>query len=146
MYLGLARVVALGFGACLALVACAGQKSGSEEPRYTIIKGQEGPLRQSGLSADKQAEVQMVLQQREATTRKCYQDRLNQLQDRTFAGTVEVLIILRPGSATATRVIKSTLNSPEVEQCLAQKIADFEFPQVEQEGEVPYTYSFRPAY
>ena len=145
MDLGLARVIVF-FGACLALGGCAGEKAAPREPRYTIIKGNDGPLKQSGLSSDKQAEVQEVLQNREATARKCYQDRLNELQDRNFAGSVEVLITLRPGAPASTRVIKSTLKSPEVEQCLANKIAEFDFPAVEQEGEVPYTYSFRPAY
>ena len=145
MDLGLAKV-AMVFGVCLMLGACAGEKPTAREPRYTILKGNDGPLKQSGLSADKQAEVQEVLQNREATTRKCYQDRLNELQDRNFAGSVEVLITLRPGAPASTRILNSTLKSPEVEQCLAAKIADFEFPAVEQEGEVPYTYSFRPAY
>ncbi len=144
---GRARWVAFVLGACMGLGACAGEKAGPQEPRYTIIKGDDRPPEQRGLSADKQAEVQMVLQQREATTRKCYQDRLNEVQDRGFAGSVEVLITLQPGTAApAARVLKSSLNSPEVEQCLVQKIAEFEFPEVDQEGEVPYTYSFRPAY
>ncbi len=147
MYERSAQVVALVLGALVALGACAGEKAGPQEPRYTIIKRDDRPPEQRGLSADKQAEVQAVLQQREATTRKCYQDRLNQVQDRSFAGSVEVLITLRPGTAApAARVLKSSLNSKEVEQCLVEKIADFEFPAVDQEGEVPYTYSFRPAY
>lgn len=147
MYAGSARIVGWVVGVGLALGACASDKASSQEPRYRIIRGNDGPPEQRGLSSDKQAEVQMVLQQREATARKCYQDALNERQDRGFAGTVEVLISLRPGNAAPTaRVLKSTLNSKEVEDCLVQKISGFEFPSVDQEGEVPYTYMFRPAY
>lgn len=132
--------------AVMAVSACAGDKAASREPEYTIIKNDSAPPEQRGLSTDKQAEVQMVLQQREATARKCYQDVLNERQDRSFAGSVEVLITLRPAGDPSARVLKSTLGSKEVEDCLVEKIAAFEFPVVEQEGEVPYTYMFRPAY
>ncbi len=147
MFAGTARIVGLVLGACLSVGACAGEKAASEGPRYRIIKNDDRAPEQRGLSSDKQAEVQMVLQQREATARKCYQDVLNQRQDRSFAGSVEVLIALRPGNGPASaRVLKSSLNSKEVEDCLVQKISEFEFPAVDQEGEVPYTYMFRPAY
>ena len=57
------------------------------EPRYTIVKRNETAAPQGGVPPDKEAEIQLVLQQREVSTRKCYQDVLNEKHDRAFQGT-----------------------------------------------------------
>ena len=134
--------------ATLAVGACAtSDSSGSAaEPRYTIVKGDSTPAAQEGIPADKQSDIMMMLGQREPTARKCYQDALNEKNDRGFQGTVAVVIQLAPGAKVKVRVSKSTLNSPEVEQCLVGKIQEFEFPAVEQAGDMQYEYLFRPAY
>ncbi len=139
---GVAFAVLFGFG----LVACAKQQDTTQNPRYTIIRGSDSSPAQGGLSPEKQSEIQLLLQQREPTARKCYQEELNVRQDRSFQGSVEVLITLKPQKAPAVRVLKSTLNSPAVEQCLVRKLQEFDFPAVDHVGEVPHTYMFRPAY
>lgn len=139
---------ALGCFAALALGACATSDSaGPSEPRYTIVKNEPGRVAQEGIPIDKQSDIMMMLQQREPTARKCYQDVLNEKNDRGFQGTVAVIIRLAPGGAKPqVRVSKTTLKSPEVEQCLIERIGEFEFPAVDQGGEMQYEYLFRPAY
>jgi hypothetical protein len=118
-----------------------------QEPRYTIIKNPEPEVEQSGIPADKQEEIQLVLKQREPSVRKCYQDVLNDKHDRGFQGTVTVLIHFEPpGKATDVRVIGSTLNSPEVEGCLAAQLKAFEYPELQQGGDFQHEYMFRPAF
>jgi hypothetical protein len=130
--------LALGFG-------CAGSQS-SSGPQYVNIKPDEMPP-SGGIPPDKEAEIMLVLQQREVSTRKCYQDVLNEKQDRSFQGTVKVLIALRTdGNAQDVRVVNTTLNNKEVEDCLVGTIRRFEFPQLAQAGEVQYEFRFRPAY
>ena len=89
----------------------------------------------------------LVLQQREVSTRKCYQDVLNEKQRPRLPGHVKVLIALRhrrrgPGRAGGRR----HLNNKEVQDCLVDTIRRFEFPQLAQPGEVQYEFRFRPAY
>jgi hypothetical protein len=117
------------------------------EPRYTIVKGNESSAPQGGVAPDKEAEIQLVLQQREVSTRKCYQDELNAKGDRAFQGTMKVLIALgTTGRANTVKVVGGTLNSPEVSTCLVDTISRFEFPVLEQPGDVQYEFQFRPAY
>lgn len=144
MLLGRALV---GFAA-LAMGACATSDGASTgEPRYTIVKNEPGQVAQEGIPIDKQSDIMMMLQQREPTARKCYQDVLNEKNDRGFQGAVAVIIRLTPGSTKPqVRISKTTLKSPEVEQCLVGRIEEFEFPVVDQGGEMQYEYLFRPAY
>jgi hypothetical protein len=128
------------------LLGCAGGQSSGGGPQYANIKPDEMPP-SGGIPPDKEAEIMLVLQQREVSTRKCYQDVLNEKQDRAFQGTVKVVIALRPdGNAQDVRVVGTTLNNKEVEDCLVGTIRRFEFPQLAQAGEVQYEFRFRPAY
>ena len=139
----------LGILACLILFAstAACTQTATGEPRYTIVKGNESAAPQGGIAPDKEAEIQLVLQQREVSTRKCYQDELNVKGDRAFQGTMKVLIALNTsGQASQVKVIGGTLNSPEVATCLTETISRFEFPKLEQPGDVQYEFQFRPAY
>lgn len=138
--------------ACLALLAagaaCAGSKpSQTGEPRYTIVKPAEEQSETGGISPEKQEEIQLVLQNREPSARKCYQDVLNERHDRKFEGLIRVVITLGTGGqAQDVKVIANTLQSPEVEGCLVEKIKEWEFPSLAQPGEVQYEYRFRPAF
>ena len=77
----------------------------ASQPVSANIKPDELPV-SGGIPPDKEAEIMLVLQQREVSTRKCYQDVLNEKQDRTFQGNVKVVIALRAdGEAQDVRVV-----------------------------------------
>ena len=127
-------------------VGCAETSAGGGG--VNVVKNpEEKSSAEKGIPPDKEAEIMLVLQQREVSTRKCYQDVLNEKQDRTFQGSVKVVIALRAdGGAQDVRVVGSTLNNKEVEDCLVGTISRFEFPALAQAGEVQYEFRFRPAY
>jgi hypothetical protein len=146
------RIMTLGTQlAALALLStvalgCA-ETTESGEPRVRVVKNADTTAEVGGISPDKEAEVQLLLQQRDPSTLRCYQDVLDEKHDRAFKGTVMVLITIAPGGkATAVKVIGGTLNNKEVSDCLVEKIKDFEFPQVTQQGTMQYVYRFEPAY
>jgi hypothetical protein len=117
------------------------------EPRVRVVKNADTTAEVGGISPDKEAEVQLLLQQRDPSTLRCYQDVLDEKHDRAFKGTVIVLITIAPGGkATAVKIAGGTLNNKEVSDCLVEKIKDFEFPQVTQTGTMQYVYRFEPAY
>jgi TonB family protein len=138
--------LALSVGAAT-LLACASSKPRETTPQYTIVKGVETAPQTGGIPPDKEAEVQLVLQQREVSTRKCYQDVLNERENKQLEGTVKLIITLDPsGRATDVKPAGGTLGDREVETCLVETIKKFEFPQLTQAGEVQYEFRFRPAY
>ena len=135
-------------GLLLMAPACASssqQQSG--EPEYNIIRPNDKPPETAGVPTDKENEINLLLQQREPSARKCYQDVLNDKHDRAFQGTVKLLISIQPsGQASAVKVVGGTLSDATVQECLVQTVKDFEFPALAQAGEVQYEYRFRPAY
>ena len=112
-----------------------------------VVKNPETNAEVGGIPPDKQADIQLVLQQREPSVRKCYNDILNDgSHDRAFKGTVLVLLTLQPSGKASAKVIGGSLNNNDVNSCLVEKLADFEYPQIPNEGTMQYTYKFEPAY
>jgi hypothetical protein len=125
--------------------------SGSTGGGVNVVRGPE-PSSQptSGISPDKEAEIQLLLQQRNPSTLKCYSDVLNEKHDRAFKGTVIVLISLEPNGSQAkvsdVKVIGGTMTDKEVTSCVVDKLKEFEYPQVTNAGTMQYVYRFEPAY
>jgi len=129
-------------------LGCAETDAGNTQTVH-VVKTQEQSAQTSGISPDKEAEVQLLLQQRDPSTLRCYQDVLDEKHDRAFKGTVIVLLSLEPagGSAKGTaKVIGGTLNNKDVNDCLVSKLNEFEYPQIAQAGTMQYVYRFEPAY
>ena len=144
--MNLAVLVLLAAGA----LSCA-EDAATGEQRVHILRNNETPPQVGGIPPDKEADIQLMLQQRDPSTLKCYEDVLNDKHDRAFKGTVVVLLSLAPGSGDNARVksVKvagGTLNNDDVSSCLAQKLSEFEYPQIPNPGTMQYTYKFEPAY
>ena len=138
-----------GVAGLIALVSAFGCASRPEpQPeRVTIIRPPEPEPERGGLSPTEMQDVLLELERRMPTSQRCYQDELTARFDAGFQGAVSVLITLAPaGDVVDARVLTTTLNSPEVETCLIEKIRSFGFPETEQGGQVRYDYAFRPAY
>jgi hypothetical protein len=147
------HLMTLGLVAALAsLTAGCADETATGEPRVRIVKNNEAPPEKGGIAPDKQADVQLMLQQREPSVRKCYNDVLNDgSHDRSFKGTVVLLISLEPGGASGSRitgvkVINDTLKNDEVSSCVVDKLKEFEYPDVGSPGTMQYSYKFEPAY
>ncbi|MBC8132085.1 MAG: AgmX/PglI C-terminal domain-containing protein [Deltaproteobacteria bacterium] len=145
--LSLTRALILGAaGASLFVSGCATTSPGGEE-RVRVVRNEEKAAETGGIAPDKQAEIQLLLQQRNPSTLKCYNDVLAEKHDRAFKGHVAVLISLEAGGrASDVQIVNSSLNNKDVHDCLIAKIKDFEFPQIEHAGSMQYVYHFEPAY
>ena len=137
--------------AALALVSivatgCA-ESSASGGGGVRVVKNPESSAPTGGIPPDKQAEIQLLLQQRDPSTLKCYQDVLDEKHTRAFKGSVVVEITVEPGAkASDVRVTGGSLNNKEVSDCLIAKLKDFEYPEVPAAGTMQYIYRFEPAY
>jgi hypothetical protein len=139
------EIAALALLSTLTVAACA-ETSDSNERSVRVVKNQEVAAQTGGISPDKEAEVQLLLQQRDPSTLRCYQDVLDEKHDRAFKGTVIVLLELTPAGKATAKVTGGTLNNKEVSDCLVEKLNGFEYPQVAQTGTMQYVYRFEPAY
>jgi len=135
--------------ALLPVLGCASTGETSDE-RVRVVRPQEQSSEQGGIPPDKQAEIQLLLQQRDPSTLKCYSDVLNEKHDRAFKGSVAVIVTLEPTGETSkasdVKIANSTLNNQEVHDCLIEKIKGFEFPKLDHGGSMQYVYHFQPAY
>jgi hypothetical protein len=132
----------------LAVAGCAETDASGQNVRV-VKNAPEAAPETGGISPDKEAEVQLLLQQRDPSTLRCYQDVLDEKHDRAFKGTVIVLLSLSPsgGASTASaKIIGGTLNNKDVNDCLIEKLQGFEYPQIAQAGTMQYVYRFEPAY
>lgn len=139
------EIAALALLSTLTVAACA-ETSDSNERSVRVVKNNEVAAQTGGISPDKEAEVQLLLQQRDPSTLRCYQDVLDEKHDRAFKGTVIVLLELTPAGKATAKVTGGTLNNKEVSDCLISKLDDFDYPQVAQTGTMQYVYRFEPAY
>ena len=137
--------------ALFAVVAagCAENAASGSGPRK-IVKNDEKSADASGIPPDKEAEIQLLLQQRNPSTLKCYSDVLNEKHDRAFKGTVIVLLSLEPSGgqskAADVQVIGGTMTDKEVTNCVIEKLKDFDYPEISAKGTMQYVYRFEPAY
>jgi hypothetical protein len=133
-------------GISLALGACASTSDGSNRP--IIVRGDdEVRVDTGGIPPDKQADIYLVLNQRDASARKCYQDVLNEKKTREFKGSVKILLSLTTsGVARDVRIMGGTLNNKDVENCLVETVKQFEFPKLDRGGDLQYEYTFEPQY
>ena len=129
------------------------EETATGEQRVHIVKNQETAAEVGGIPPDKQADIQLMLQQREPSVRKCYNDVLNDgSHDRSFKGTVIILISLGAGNkesgarVTGVKTIGGSLTNDEVNGCLVEKLKEFEYPDISNPGTMQYTYKFEPAY
>lgn len=140
---------ALGTG--LVLGACASATSTPRDtdngPRPTIVRDDtQIVVDTGGVPPDKEAQVKLLLQQRDSSVRRCYQDVLNEKHTREFKGTVKVIITLDTAGHGRPRVVGGTLGNQNVANCLVGALREFEYPKLDRGGDVQYEYKFEPQY
>jgi hypothetical protein len=137
--------------AVLFTVTTAGCAETSAGGGVNVVKNPEvSSSPEHGIPPDKEAEIQLLLQQRNPSTLKCYSDVLNEKHDRAFKGTVIVLLSLEPSGgqskAAEVKVIGGTMTDKEVTSCVIEKLKDFDYPEIQAAGTMQYVYRFEPAY
>ncbi|MGB8294101.1 MAG: AgmX/PglI C-terminal domain-containing protein [Polyangia bacterium] len=138
-------------GTCLSLGACASATSTPRDtengPRPRIVRDDtQIVIDTGGVPPDKEAEIKLLLQERDSSARRCYQDVLNEKHTREFKGTVKVIITIDTAGHGKPRAAGGTLGNQEVADCLLGVLRDFEYPKLDKGGDVQYEYKFEPQY
>ncbi len=107
----------------------------------------ETPPVKGGIPPERLGDIYLVLDERDASARKCYQDVLDEKDTRKFQGTVKLLLTLTTdGAAKDVRIVGGTLNNKEVNDCLIKAVKQYEFPKLSRGGDFEYQYTFAPEY
>jgi len=145
-----AQLAALALLFTVTTVGCAESSAGGGGGVNVVKNPEEKSASTSGIPPDKEAEVQLLLQQRNPSTLKCYSDVLNEKHDRAFKGTVIVLLSLEPSGgqskAADVKIIGGTMTDKEVTSCVVDKLKEFDYPEIQAAGTMQYVYRFEPAY
>jgi len=146
-----ATQILFAIGTSLVLGACASATSTPHDmesgPRAVIVRDDtQIVIDTGGVPPDKEAEIKLLLQSRDSSARRCYQDVLNEKHTREFKGTVKVIITVDTHGHGNPRVAGGTLGNKDVETCLLQVLRDFEYPKLSKGGDVQYEYKFEPQY
>ena len=145
-----AQLAALTLLFTVTTVGCAESSAGGGGGVNVVKNPEEKSASTGGIPPDKEAEVQLLLQQRNPSTLKCYSDVLNEKHDRAFKGTLIVLLSLEPSGsqskAADVKVIGGTMTDKEVTSCVVDKLKEFDYPEISAAGTMQYVYRFEPAY
>jgi len=145
-----AQLAALAVLFAVTNVGCAESSAGGGGGVNVVKNPEEKSASTGGIPPDKEAEVQLLLQQRNPSTLKCYSDVLNEKHDRAFKGTVIVLLSLEPSGgqskAADVKIIGGSMTDKEVTSCVVDKLKEFDYPEISAAGTMQYVYRFEPAY
>lgn len=138
-------------GTCLGLGACASASSIPRDtdhgPRPVIVRDDTQMfIDTGGVPPDKEAEIKLLLQERDSSVRRCYQDVLNEKHTREFKGTLKVIITIDTSGHGRPRMAGGTLGNQEVANCVLGVLREFEYPKLEKGGDVQYEYKLEPQY
>ena len=146
-----ATYILFAIGSGLVLGACASATSTPRDmengPRPVIVRDDaQIVIDTGGVPPDKEAEIKLLLQERDSSARRCYQDVLNEKHTREFKGTVKVIITIDTARHGKPRVAGGTLGNQDVANCLLGVLREFEYPKLDRGGDVQYDYTFEPQY
>jgi TonB family protein len=125
---------ALFFGACAS-------QSGSTQPVATAPTGGEqqgSAVDANALTPERQDAIERTFERKTHALQECWSNEYEKTHDRKLEGDVTVGFEIEPsGSPTNVRILKSSLNNHDIENCMTQEIGGWSFP--EGNAKVPYT-------
>jgi hypothetical protein len=133
----------------LVAAACGGKnKNSSEEGGGATIDTQAttgDPTDRSGsmVPPEKMDEVQQALGRKQNIVSRCLSMAVEAgTAPKGARGKITLEIKISPsGQATSVQVVKTSIESPEVQGCVKKKVEEVAFPQLPKEYETSYTYA-----
>lgn len=129
--------------AALLLVGC----PASEQRDVQYGSNEADPQAPRGLTGEQLEEIKRVERIGNSAIVDCYTDEMERLNTKKIQGTVTVKVLIGSnGKAQEVQIARSTLNAPQVHQCLQQVIQSWDFPTLNAPTWYGTTFSFTPAY
>ncbi len=131
-----------------AVAACHHNDASSTAPDLTETQklgNEPGARDESGdmISPDKMDEVNKDLDRKRETVSRCLAIAIdNKDLPKNSKGKMTLEIVIANGKAQSVKVIKETLESKALDDCVIGKVNEIEFPQLAKQYETSYTFTF----
>lgn len=137
-------------GAC-ALGACAGPVEETRVARraqMTQPETESSGADEAAVTPEQMEEIEGLFRRKEPQVVSCYNEELARApREQKIEGDVTFnMVVEQTGHATGVRVVKTSLNNPTIETCVAKMIATWKFPTVSGRYAVSHRYGFKRAY
>jgi len=141
-------IAALAATATLAFGCAEGQKetrTGGTTTAGGAAVEQQTP--EAGIPPEKIEEVQATFRRKSMQVQSCYSDEMQRTSNKKVEGDVMIGMTLKTsGKASDVKVLKTTLNSPNIETCVVDQVKSWSFTELPQQGYFNWTFHFKPAY
>jgi len=108
---------------------------------------QDDPQAPRGLTSEQLEEIKRVERIGNSAIVDCYTDEMERQNTKKIQGAVTVKVLIGTnGKAQEVQIARSTLNAPQVHQCMQQVIRSWDFPTLNAPTWYGTTFSFTPAY
>jgi TonB family protein len=119
--------------ALLLVGACAPQKTETRSEPAQQVEAPQGPT----VTSDQNDAIDSLFRRKAPELQSCWQDEYQRTQNRKIEGDVTLsMTVTKAGHATDVRVIKSTINAPNIDACVVKAIGEWVFP--EGPADAPY--------
>ena len=133
---------ALAVLAAVLVTGCGGKQSGDTTP----TGGGERVERASGgeiVPPEKMDEINRNLERKRPAMSRCLTMAVDSKElPKNSAGKVTVELVIEGGKAASVKIVRATLESKMLHDCVIAKIREIEFPQLPKPYETSYTYGF----
>ena len=137
------RVVLAG---ALALAACGGKQTADTAPTGGTAAGATSGAQASGdfVPPEKMDEINRSLDRKRNIVSRCLAIAVdNKELPRNSSGKITLEIVIAPGGkAESVKVVRATLESKMLSDCVIHHVQDIQFPELPNPYETSYTYGF----
>jgi TonB family protein len=118
--------------ALVMVVGCAGENA--EKNKSTTVEGQGQAVENAsggGVTSEQNDAIDAVFRRKAAELQSCWQEEYEKTKNRGLQGSVTVGLTVKPsGKPSDVRILKSSIGSPNIEQCVVKDISGWNFPEV----------------
>jgi TonB family protein len=117
------------------VVGCAGENA--EKQQATTVEGQGAAIEGAAVTPEQNDAIDALFRRKAQELQSCWQDEYERSHNRKLEGDVTVGLTVKPsGKPAGVRILKSTIGSPDVDQCVVKSVAAWNFPEVN--ADCPY--------
>jgi outer membrane biosynthesis protein TonB len=147
----MARQILISAVMVMAFVACGGKKAATTTPADDTSDQEqaEADRTQEATEAnmvppEKMEEIQRILERKQRIMSRCLADAVDAKElPKNSRGKITLEIVISPsGSPDQVKVIKSSLDSPKLNECVIGHIKSMQFPELPKAYPTSYTYAF----
>ncbi len=136
--------VALALVFALLITGCGGKRGGDTAPTTGVATAGAEHESSDMVPADTMDEINRRLERKRQMVSRCLASAVdNKELPKNSAGKVTVEIVISPsGKVDTVHIVRTTLESKTLSECVTNRIKEIQFPEVPKPYETSYTYGF----